>query len=86
MHPPGAPLESETLQGQGSTCWDSLLCSQKCEDGVENQETVRIHTQAAWLNGHMGAAKEEREQNCLKQRTINSTHRTATHAAETLNG
>lgn len=64
VHPPGAPLESETLRGQGSTCWDSLLGSQKCEDGVENQETVRIHNQGAWLNGHMGAAKEERERNC----------------------
>lgn len=26
---------------------------------------MRIHTQGAWLNRHMGAAREEREENYL---------------------
>lgn len=63
--PPGARSEPGTLRSQGSTCWDSLLGSEKREGGVGNQETVRIHTQGAWLNRHMGAANEEREQNYL---------------------
>lgn len=84
--PPGPRSEPEPLRR--STWWKRLLGSKKREGGVGNQEKVRIHTHGAWLNKHMGAAKEEEkdiDKISLKITGVES-QRTATPEVETFKG